>query len=68
MLDQMLLLEASITRFCPLSFCGVRQMLSMASDILAERIKDPDSLLGDGPALDLVCRVGYALPPLGALS
>ena len=68
MIDQMLSLEARVTRFHPGSMIGARKLLSMASDILAERIRDPDSLLGDGPALELVSRVGYALPPLGALS
>ena len=61
MLHEMESLEGRIARFTPNSFLGVRWVLSMPSDILAERIRDPDTILGDGPALQLVCRAGNAL-------
>ena len=61
MVDEMESLEGRIARFRPASFLGVREVLSMASDILAEQIRRPDMLLGDGPALELVCRASHAL-------
>ena len=61
MLGEMRSLEGRIACFRPMSFLGVRWVLSMASDILAERMRKEDGILGDGPVLELVCRAHAAL-------
>ena len=51
MLHEMQSLEGQIACFRPMSFLGVRKLLSMATDILAERIRGRESILGDASSL-----------------
>ena len=61
LLDRLDALEGRIRRRSPCTFYGIRKMLDMAFKIAAARQYDPDSYLGEGPLLDLLSRLRYAL-------
>ncbi len=61
LLERLEALEGRIRRRAPCSFLGVNKMLDMAFTIAAARQHNPDSYLGEGPLLDLISRIRFAL-------
>ena len=54
---RMAALQGEIARCSPTSFQGVTRMLEMAADIVSEEMRDRDTIFGDGPVFELICRV-----------
>ncbi len=53
--DGVATLEGRIVKYVPTTDPGIRVMLEMAAEILADRSINSDSLKGSGPAFALVC-------------